>query len=203
MPSLRNKNTMKKYFNTKTLCRAGVIAALYVALTYAFAPVAFNPVLEVRPAEALTILPLFFPEAVPALWVGCMLANLASPTMVYDVTLGGAATLIASLGTFAVGRLIKDDVLKLSLGGLFPVLVNAFLIPVIFIFIQPDGEIDAPMLEYWVSFGSMCATEALWVYVLGGPLYFSIKRLRDKGVRVFTSPYDKPQEVKEANEKAN
>lgn len=200
---IAQQNKMKNYFNTKTLCRAGVIAALYVALTYAFAPVAFLPTLEIRPAEALTILPLFFPEAVPALWIGCMLANLASPTLVYDVTLGAAATLIASLGTYAVGRLIKDDVLRLSVGGLFPVFVNAFLIPVIFIFIQPEAPIEAPMTEYWISFGSMCATEALWVYALGGPLYFSIKKLRDKGVRVFTSPCNKEKEVKELNEKVD
>ena len=32
----------KHFFTAKRLCRAGVIAALYVALTYAFAPVAFG-----------------------------------------------------------------------------------------------------------------------------------------------------------------
>ena len=66
--------------STKRLCRAGVIAALYVALTYAFAPFAFGA-FQVRPAEALCILPLFFPEAVPALYVGCILSNLASPLL--------------------------------------------------------------------------------------------------------------------------
>lgn len=59
---------MKNIFTTKRLCRAGVIAALYTALTYAFGALAYDAsIIEIRPAEALTILPLFFPEAVPAL----------------------------------------------------------------------------------------------------------------------------------------
>ena len=76
---------MKHIFTPKRICRAGVIAALYVALTYAFMPVSYQGIMQIRPGEALTILPLFFPEAVPALWIGCMLSNLASPFIVYDV----------------------------------------------------------------------------------------------------------------------
>ncbi len=103
---------MKNFFTTKRLCRAGVIAALYVALTYAFGAIAYSGFLEIRPAEALTILPLFFPEAVPALWIGCMLANLGSQFIMYDVPLGGLATLVAALCTYGVGRLIKNHVLE-------------------------------------------------------------------------------------------
>ena len=100
---------MKEFFTTKRLCRAGVIAALYVAMTYAFGAIAYDAsIVEIRPAEALTILPLFFPEAVPALWIGCMLANLGSQFIAYDVPLGGLATLIAALCTYGTGRLILD-----------------------------------------------------------------------------------------------
>ena len=93
---------MKRTFSTKRLCRAGVIAALYVATTYAFMPFAFGP-LQIRPAEALCILPLFFVEAVPALYVGCMLSNLVSPFFLYDVLIGSLATLLAALVTYMVG----------------------------------------------------------------------------------------------------
>ncbi len=115
---------MKNFFTTKRLCRAGVIAALYVALTYAFGAIAYQGVLEIRPAEALTVLPLFFPEAVPALWIGCMLANLGSPTLVYDVPIGGLATLVASLLTYGAGRLIKNEIARFAVGGIFPVLIT-------------------------------------------------------------------------------
>ena len=75
---------MRKVFTTQRLCRAGIIAALYVALTYAFMTFAFGP-LQIRPAEALCILPLFFPEAVPALFVGCLLSNIVSQYRVFDI----------------------------------------------------------------------------------------------------------------------
>lgn len=172
---------MKDFFTTKRLCRAGVIAALYVALTFAFGAIAYQGFLEIRPAEALTVLPLFFPEAVPALWIGCMLANLASPTLAYDVPIGGLATLIAALCSYGVGRLVKNDILRLALGGLFPVLINAFVIPFVIIL----GGNDT-LAAYWPLFGSLCATQALWVYGLGIPLYFSVYRLRQRGFSPFT-----------------
>lgn len=180
------KKTMKNIFTTKRLCRAGIIAALYVALTYAFGALSYNGILQIRPAEALCILPLFFPEAVPALFVGCILSNLASPFILFDVPIGAAATLVAALGTFFVGKFIKNHPLRVFLGGLFPVFVNAFIIPVIIVFLCGDlCGYTAAGVAYWVNFGSLCATEALWVYGLGIPLYFAIYALRKKGVSAF------------------
>ena len=117
---------MKNFFTTKRLCRAGIIAALYVALTYAFAPFAFGP-FQIRPAEALCILPVFFPEAVPALYIGCMLSNLASPYFVFDVFLGSLATLLAALASYLVGRFLKKEPFKMLLCGFFPVFFNALI----------------------------------------------------------------------------
>lgn len=116
---------MKGFFTAKRLCRAGIIAALYVALTYSFGAIAYNGFLQIRPAEALCILPLFFPEAVPALYIGCMLSNIASPFWVYDVFLGSLATLLAAAGTWAAGKFLRLHAPKIVLGGLFPVLLNA------------------------------------------------------------------------------
>lgn len=179
---------MKEIFTVKRLCRAGVIAALYVALTYAFGAIAYNGILQIRPAEALCILPLFFPEAVPALFVGCMLSNLASPFILFDVPIGGLATLIAALGTYFIGRAVKPHALKVLLGGLFPVLVNAFIIPVIIVFLCGDlCGYETVTLAYWVNFGSLSATEALWVYGLGIPLYIAMYNLQKRGVSAFTN----------------
>ena len=122
-----------KFFSTRRLCRAGIIAALYTALTYAFMPFAFGP-FQIRPAEALCILPLFYVEAIPALWIGCMLSNLGSPYFVYDVLIGSLATLLAAFSTYMVGVFLKKGGTRFAVGGLFPVLVNAFIIPVIIVF---------------------------------------------------------------------
>ncbi|MCR5275837.1 MAG: QueT transporter family protein, partial [Clostridiales bacterium] len=54
----------KRRQSTLFVCQAGIIAALYVALTFVFAPISFGAV-QVRIAEALTILPLFTPAAIP------------------------------------------------------------------------------------------------------------------------------------------
>ncbi len=197
---------MKNFFTTKRLCRAGVIAALYVALTYAFGAIAYEGIPEIRPAEALCVLPLFFPEAVPALWIGCMLANLGSPFIMYDVPIGGLCTLVAALLTYGAGRLIKNNVLKLIVGGFFPVIINAFIIPLLIVFLCGGSEgFATAAIAYWTFFGSMCATEALWIYGLGSLLYFGILGLQKKGVSVFISG-DKPQkavEEKQTDEEKN
>ena len=172
-----------KLFTTKRLCRAGIITALYVALTYAFMPFAFGP-FQIRPAEALCILPLFFVEAVPALWIGCMLSNLASPYFVYDVLIGSLATLLAAFSTYMVGAFIKKDGIRFTVGGIFPVLFNALIIPFIIVFLC-DGGVDYSSLAiaYFAFAGSIGLTEAVWVYALGSPLYYAVKRLRKRSIR--------------------
>ena len=183
---------MKKVFTVKRICRAGIIAALYVALTYAFGAISFNGILQIRPAEALCILPLFFPEAVPALFIGCILSNLASPFIIYDVPIGSLATLIAALGTYFAGRLIKNDIARFITGGLFPVLANAFIIPIIIVYLCGDlCGYSIATIAYWVNFASLCATEGLWVCALGGILYFSISAMRKRGVSVFLDENEK------------
>lgn len=166
--------------NTKRLCRAGVIAALYAALTYAFSPFAFGP-LQIRPAEALCLLPLFFPEAIPALWVGCMLSNLASPYLLYDVLFGGLATLFSAFLTYMVGRSCTKEWVKIAVGGLFPVLINALVIPLIIVFLCGGGEgFSSAITAYFTFVGEFLLTESVWVYALGTPLYFAIKKMNHK-----------------------
>ena len=176
---------MKQLFTAKRLCRAAVIAALYVALTYAFGALSYQGFLQIRPAEALCILPLFYVEAIPALYVGCMLSNLGSPFLIYDVFIGSLATLLASIGTYLVGRFVRKDAVKLTLGGLFPVLLNAFLIPVIIVFLCGDLSYGTKLATYWMFVLSLGVTESLWVYLLGVPLYLFVLRMCRRGVKSF------------------
>lgn len=57
------------------LAKSALVAALYALLVLAFAPLSFGPV-QFRVAEALTLLPWLFPEAVLGLFVGCLVSNL-------------------------------------------------------------------------------------------------------------------------------
>lgn len=162
------------------ICRAGIIAALYVALTLPFGQFAFGP-FQIRPSEALTVLPLFYIEALPGLYIGCVLANIISAYGVYDIVLGSLATLIAAALTFVTGRLVKNKPLKVALGGFFPVIINAFLVPAVWLLAGSD-------VAYWVEFGVMCLNEGVWVYAPGIPLFVAFDKLIAHGAKGIT-PY--------------
>ena len=169
---------MKTFFTAKRICRAGIIAALYLALTIAFGSLSFQGFLQIRPAEALTLLPLLFPEAVPALFIGCALANLTSPFFLYDVLLGSSVTLLAALCTYFCGRLLKKDSLKIVLGGLFPVVLNALCIPLIIVFLCGGAGGSPVWTAYFAFAASIFLTEAVWVYALGAPMYMLLRKIK-------------------------
>ena len=154
---------------TKKLVRAGLIAGIYVVLSLITFPVASGAI-QFRIAEALTILPLFFVEAIPALFIGCMLSNLITGCMILDVFLGSAITLVASLCTFFVGKTIKNDWLKIALGGIFPVILNAVFLPLIWILAY--GVIE---YVYYLQVIFLLISQSVSIYALGSPLYFAVK----------------------------
>ena len=84
-------------FSTKDLTVAAIIAALYAVMGY-FGNVfglTFG-VIQIRFAEALTVLPFLFPATAPGLIVGCLITNLLSPYGPMDVIFGTLATAIAA-----------------------------------------------------------------------------------------------------------
>ena len=108
-------------FTTRQLATAGIIAALYTVLSL-FASVfgiAYGPI-QCRFSEALTVLPFFLPEAIPGLFVGCLVTNLMSPVGPLDIIFGSLATLLAALWT----RRMPNK----WLAPLPPVLCNAVII---------------------------------------------------------------------------
>ena len=164
-------------FSTKMLARAGIIAALYAALTLTLPALSFNSILQFRPAEALTLLPLLYSDSIIGLFIGCFIANLLSPYGVPDLVVGSLATLVAAVCTFFTGKMIKNQKLKVFVGGLFPVLVNAIFLPLMWYLMDSKAG-------YWASFGSMLLTQAIYVYVLGIPFYMLLKRLQSSGVAI-------------------
>lgn len=159
---------MKKT-SAAVLARIAIFTALYVVLTLFLMPISYGP-LQFRLGEGLTILPLIFPECALALTLGCMLANLSSPYGILDVLLGGSATLIASFSTLLIGKYVKRDGLRLLLGGIPPIVVNAFIVPLVWIFSSAD-------VMYMASVGTMLLTQAACVYGVGVPLFYALKRL--------------------------
>lgn len=102
----------------RELTLAAMLAAVYAVLTVTL-PIPQYSGIQIRFAEALTVLPYFFPAATPGLFVGCIIANLFSPYPL-DVLCGSAATLIACLWT--------QHTTNRYLAPLPPVLCNAVIV---------------------------------------------------------------------------
>ncbi|GHS86104.1 hypothetical protein AGMMS49957_03620 [Synergistales bacterium] len=146
----------------KSLALGGVIAALYVALTVALAPLSYGPV-QFRVSEALTLLPFCLPEAIPGLFVGCVIANFFGGYGILDVVVGGFATLFAAWLTARTSNL--------WLAALPPVLVNALVIGAMLHYIA-----DVPFL---LVCGEVGLGQAGVCYLLGIPL---MKALLARGI---------------------
>lgn len=162
---------MKKLSNAKSLTVAAVIAALYAALTYMAAAlgIAYGPI-QFRFSEALTVLPVFTPAAVPGLTIGCLISNMASFNPV-DLVFGTAASLIAALLTRATRNVKTFGSPLLSL--LPPVLVNALLVGLEISIFYLDGFTVGGFL---ISFLEVGLGQLLVCYGLGLPLYFALNK---------------------------
>ena len=119
---------------TRSLTRAALIAALYLLLTIVFQAISFGAV-QFRVSEALMLLPVLTVDAVPGLFVGCVLANLLGGGIWYDVVLGSIATLLAAI--FA--RKLRN---RPVLAAAMPVLFNGLIVgPVVyFAYVRAPGE---------------------------------------------------------------
>ncbi len=113
--------------------RGALIAALYVAMTSIATAVGLSSgVVQFRISEALCILPVFFPEAIPGLFVGCLISNLAVPgVMIWDVIFGSLATLIGAFGA----RMLRNVPEKYKWVATLPtVAANMIIVPLVLIF---------------------------------------------------------------------
>ena len=77
---------MKKSLNVRELTRAALIAAIYCVVTILW-PFSFGSI-QVRISEALTLLPVLFPAAIPGVSVGCMLAGILTGAPWFDWLFG-------------------------------------------------------------------------------------------------------------------
>ena len=156
---------------TILIARTGVEAALYFVLTFFMQPIAFSPVLQFRIGEALTLLPLIFPEAVVGVTIGCLLANVLSPYMWYDMVFGTLATFIAALLTYLVGKKLTNIHLiwRSLIGAIPPVLVNAAVLPLMWMLAAGDAA-------YWYNFAMLLITQSGAVIVIGVPLTLALDK---------------------------
>ncbi len=168
-------------FTTRRIAFAGILAALYAAITLATSSFAYGPV-QFRLAEAFAVLCCFTPAAIPGMVVGCMAANLASFVSAWDFAIGSTATLLACVVTWLMSgplrraqseKLTRRDLILALLVPLPTILFNAVIVGAEIAVFFDDRA-------FWPAFGanvlSVGAGEAAVLYALGLPLLLWLRR---------------------------
>lgn len=156
------------------VAEAGIIAALYFALTYVsnMAGLAYGQI-QFRLSELLCILPVFTPAAIPGLTVGCLLSNFLSPLGWIDWVCGTGATLIASVCTYALRNVqVKDIPLPSSL---MATLWNGLIIGAEIAVFLPAGT---RFTGFWASAAFVALGEFVVSTVGGIILFKALKKYR-------------------------
>ena len=148
---------------TRRLARGAVIAALYTALTLLLAPISYGQ-LQVRLSEAMTLLPILLPEAVPALAVGCLLSNILGGCTILDIVFGTLATLLAALCT----RRLRG---KFWLAATMPVVFNGVIVGAVVHYCYSPA-FPLPLCMLTVAIG-----EAIACIIVGPLLIGALRRI--------------------------
>ena len=149
--------------NTRALARGAIIAAAYAALTLLLAPISYGE-MQVRVSEAFTLLPVLMPEAIPALAVGCLLANILGGCTIFDIVFGTLATLLAAICT----RRLREHTLP---AAAMPVLFNGVIVGAVV------HVAYAPMIALPLCMLSVAAGEAIACFALGLLLLRALERV--------------------------
>lgn len=162
---------MKK--SVRSLTYAAMIAALYVLLTFISSLFGLDKgVIQFRLSEILCVMPIFLPCAVPALTVGCFLANLLCNALLPDVIFGTLATLLGALGTYLLRK-------KRLLALLCPVVSNGVIIPLVLRYAYHlEGSV-------WFFAVTVAIGELATCTFIGGALLPTLQRMlfRSKNIR--------------------
>ena len=159
---------MKK--RTKFLTHGAMLAALYTSLCYLqnlLLPGSASWAIQFRAAEALCVLALFTPAAIPGLTVGCLLFNISfSGALPLDPILGTAATLLAVSGMYLTRNVrIKNFPL---IAMLLPAISNALLV---------GWELEIYLGGgFWLNALYVAIGELAVLLTLGSLLFYSLRK---------------------------
>lgn len=149
------------------IVQAAMIAAVYVVLTYFIS--AFHlasGAVQVRISEALTILPVFTPAAIPGLFIGCLFSNLLTGCHIIDVICGSLATLLGAIGTYFLRK-------HQWLVPVPPIFANTLIVPFVLSYVY-SVEQAIPFLMLTVGIG-----EVISCYMFGMILLQALNKYRN------------------------
>ena len=156
--------------STHYLAQAAIIAALYAVLTHLqnlLLPGSTTWAIQMRLSEALCVLALFTPAAIPGLTLGCLVFNITyAAALPLDFLLGSAATLLAAEGMWLTRRATIKGYPLLAM--LMPAIANAVLVGgELTVYIGGGFGLNA----LYVALG-----EAAVLLVPGTILYYALKK---------------------------
>lgn len=144
-----------------------IIAAVYAALTVAVAPLSYGDI-QFRFSEILVFLAFYDARFIPGLVLGCFIANLFSPMLVYDITFGTGATVIALLGIWFVGRTVKNRNVSRFIVPFIGAIANGLLVGLALYL--------AYQLPYWLTAAQVAIGEFA-VLLLGAFIFMGIEKV--------------------------
>ncbi len=172
-------NTTKKI---NRLVVSAVIAALYVALTYAqefLVPGSGTMAVQFRLSEALTVLSLFTSAAVPGLTVGCFIANFtAMGALPMDIVIGTVASFFACFTMHKTRNITFKGLPVLSL--LMPALFNGVIIGAEIELFFIEGPFN--FLSFLTQGGLVALGELVVLFTLGLML---VKIIKNKNIEKY------------------
>ena len=160
--------TMKN--KSKYIASGAIIAAMYVALTYLqnfLVPNSASFAIQFRASEALCVLALFTPAAIPGLTIGCLLFNLSfAGALPLDPVVGTAATALATAAMYATRNIKLGNYPLLAMW--MPALFNALLV---------GWELDLYIGGgFWLNALYVAIGEAAVLLILGTLLYYALQK---------------------------
>lgn len=151
----------------KYLTESAMIAALYACLVYAgeIFNLSYGPV-QLRFAEALTILPIFSSAAIPGLTIGCFISNLISPFGILDIVLGTIATFLAAIFSYKFKNCTIKKFPLLSI--MCPFVFNVLIVPISMALTADESDF---VLNYFLKLVEFAPGQFISAVVLGSILW--------------------------------
>ena len=166
---------MKK---SRFITQGALLAALYVVLTHLqnfLIPDSASFAIQFRASEALCVLALFTPAAIPGLTLGCLLFNISfAGALPLDFLVGSLATLLATAGMYTLRRITVKGYPLLSM--LLPAVSNALLVGWELTVYIGGG--------FWLNALYVAIGELAVLFTLGTALYYAL-RTRNLDKRLF------------------
>ncbi|MCI7107774.1 MAG: QueT transporter family protein [Lachnospiraceae bacterium] len=156
------------------IVQAAVIAAIYVVLTMVANALGLaSHTIQVRFSEALCILPVFTVAAIPGLWIGCLIANVMTGAIIWDVIFGSLATLAAAFVTYKLRE-------HKFLCTLPPVIANMVVVPFVLRYGYGIPPVYVKGMDVTIPFNALTVGigEVISVCVLGGILLKMLGKYR-------------------------